>query len=278
LLYQLFKDTLNPTEFFDEQGVINISAEDFDDNIIIIPAADPGMNSSVLKLIKAETILNTALKDPQAHNNYEAYKLYYKALGLTEIEIDTILPAPQEQEAVPLDPVSENANLKLGKPVKAGMYQAHDAHILGHGIFAEENPDVKPSVLAHIREHEALKYLVEMQQKLGYELPPMEVLMQPEVQNKIAFDLAQLNSQNDQVSQEDNPPLDQNTLILADIEQKRAEIEARERIENKKIEAAIFKAQLDFEKEKAKIQSNEYIAQTKAETELTKQQEVIINE
>jgi hypothetical protein len=70
---------------------------------------------------------------------------------------------------------------------------------------------------------------------------------------------------------EEQAGIDPNALIMADIQQKAAEVEAKERIATERAETDVFKAQLDFEKEKAKIESNEDIAQLKSETELTKQ-------
>jgi hypothetical protein len=65
--------------------------------------------------------------------------------------------------------------------------------------------------------------------------------------------------------------VDPNAVMMADIEQKAAETEARERIANLKAETDVFRAQLDFEKEKAKIESQEEIAELKAETDLEKE-------
>ena len=176
------------------------------------------------------------------------------------------------EEAIPLDPVSENLNLAAGKPVTAAKWQAHDAHELMHGIFAEENadkPDVQASTMAHIKEHQAMRYLVQMEAMLGYELPPLEELQDPEVQNEIALALAgQMKDTLDQ--NQPPPPIDPNQLLMADIKQKEEENAIKQNIANLKAETDVFKAQLDFEKQKAKIESEEDIAVLRAETELTR--------
>ena len=66
-------------------------------------------------------------------------------------------------------------------------------------------------------------------------------------------------------------PVDPNALMMADIQQKAAETQARERIAHLKAETDVFRAQLVFEKEKAKIESSEEIAELKAETDLQKE-------
>ena len=112
-----------------------------------------------------------------------------------------------------------------------------------------------------------------MQQLLGFELPPPEQLQDPQIQNAIALGLAQkLEESGATETQEQQTPIDPNALLMADIQQKTADTEAKERIANQKAETDIFKAQLDFEKEKIKIESNEDIAKLKSETELLKQE------
>ena len=139
-------------------------------------------------------------------------------------------------------------------------------------IFAEQNPDLKPVLMAHIREHDAFEYLIKMQQLLGIELPPLEEIQDPQIQNTIALALAQrLEETGATELQEQAAPVDPNALLMADIQQKERETAARESIASLKAETDVFKAQLDFEKEKAKIESAEDIAKLKSETELIKQ-------
>jgi hypothetical protein len=275
LIYDIFKKTLDD-DFSKYVNGKEITFEDFDEEIDIIPISNPSTNSTIHKIIKAQAVRESALEMPDIHNMYEVYKLNYKAQGIDENEISRILkpdPASEEmEEAIPLDPVSENLNLAAGKPVTAAKWQAHDAHELMHGIFAEENadkPDVQASTMAHIKEHQAMRYLVQMEAMLGYELPPLEELQDPEVQNEIALALAgQMKDTLDQ--NQPPPPIDPNQLLMADIKQKEEENAIKQNIANLKAETDVFKAQLDFEKQKAKIESEEDIAVLRAETELTR--------
>jgi len=273
LIDKIFRNTLDTQEFSTENQQRSITGNDFAEEVVIIPISDPSINSAPQRMMKADSILRTALQAPELHNLREVLKLNYEAQGMASQEIDKILiPEPQEEEILPLDPVSENLNVMNDKPLKAAIWQDHAAHKLVHAMFAESHPEFQPSIMAHIKEHDAFAYLMEMQQLLGMELPPLDQIVDPQVQNTIALSIAGSLEDVQANKPEQQEPIDPNQLILADIEQKRAEIEARERMATQKTETDIFKAQLDFEKEKAKIESNEDISTQKTESESFKTQ------
>ncbi len=268
LLNKLFKKTIENEEFNFGKAKKVITSDDFLDEVTIVPVSDPSTNSSMQRIIKADSLLRTAMQAPELHDMREVFKRNYEAQGLDNEEIDKLLPAPpEEQEILPLDPVSENLNIMKNEPVKAAIWQDHAAHKLIHGLFAQDYPDSAPATMAHIKEHEAFEYLVQMQQLLGMEMPPLEQIVDPEVQNAIAMAIAGSLDEAQEV-QPSSPS--QEDLILADIQQQQAEVEAKERIEDQRTETNVYKAMLDFEKEKAKIQSNEEIAQLKTEADILK--------
>lgn len=277
LLYKIFKKTVVSEKFFTEEGEIEITSEDFLDEIIIVPASDPAVNSSVLRLIRAQEVLKTAITDPALHNMSEVFRMNYKAQGLGDKEIDAILKRePREEEILPVDPVTAAFNILLGKPVKAFLWQNHPAYIMDLGITAQrpefqDKPEAMSALQALITEHQAYQYLIEMQQLLGYELPPLEEIQDQQVQNAIALGLAQKLEELGASEPQEQGADPKDALLMADIRQKEAATAAQLEIAKLRVEADIFKAQLDFEKEKAKIESNEDIAQLKSETELTKQ-------
>lgn len=270
LIKKLFKDTLTHQEFNFYETNASISGEDFVDEVKIIPIADPSTNSRIQKIIKAQEVLRTAEQSPDLHNMQEVLRINYEAQGLSAEEIDKILPSEESEEILPLDPITENINILNGKGVSAAIWQDHAAHKMVHGMFAQQHPELQAEIMAHITEHEAYEYLIQMQQTIGSELPPLEEIQNPEIQNAIALAAAKGLEETGQASQEENAPIDPNQLILADIQQKEEEVKAKERMSDKKLEFDTFKTQLDFEKEKAKIESNEDIAKLKAETELEK--------
>ena len=204
------------------------------------------------------------------HNMMEVLKINYQAQGLTDEEIDKILPSQETEKVLPLDPITENINILSGKGVAAAMWQDHAAHKMVHGAFAQQHPELQAEIMAHITEHEAYEYLIKMQQIIGQELPSLEEIQNPEIQNAIALASAQGLEESGEFEQNEQRPIDPNELILADIKQKEEEVKAKERMSDKKLEFDIFKTQLEFEKEKAKIESSEDIAKLKSETELEK--------
>jgi hypothetical protein len=270
LIEKLFRDTLEYEEFSFGNSNSVISSEDFTREVKIIPVSDPSTNSKIQKIIKAQEVLRTAEASPDLHNMKEVLRINYEAQGLSSEEIDKILPADEEQEVPPLDPITENINILMGKGVSAAMWQDHAAHKMVHGTFAEQHPELQAQIMAHITEHEAYEYLIKMQQMIGSELPSLEEIQNPDIQNAIALAAAGGLEASGEASSSTQGPIDPNELILADIRQKEEEVRAKERMADKKLEFDTFKTQLDFEKEKAKIESNEDIAELKAETELKK--------
>jgi hypothetical protein len=271
LIDKIFRRTIDTKEFnFGSESKV-ITSNDFIDEVMIIPVSDPSVNSTTQRIIKAEAILKTAQLAPQLHNLREVFKLNYEAQGLNIEAIDKILiPSEEEKEVLPLDPISENLNMMKNEPVKAAIWQEHAAHKLTHGLFAQMYPDLQPQIMAHIKEHDAYEYLIQMQQLLGMELPPLDQITDPETQNTIAVAIAGALDETQGNQEQQQAPIDPNALLMADIQQKQAETEAKERIANQKTETDIFRAQLDFEKEKAKIESAEEIAKLKAETDMAK--------
>jgi hypothetical protein len=271
LIDKIFRQTLDTEEFSFGDSHNTITSNDFVDEVVIIPTSDPSTNSSVQKMMKADSLLRSALQTPELHNLREVYRLNYEAQGLDSQEIDKILiPDEEEEEILPLDPISENINIIRNQPVKAAVWQDHAAHKLVHGLFAQDNPELQPEIMAHIKEHEAYEYLVKAEQLLGMELPPLEQIVEPEVQNTIAVAIAGALEDTQTEPPEQQAPIDPNALLMADIQQKQAEVEAKERMATQKIEADVFRAQLDFEKEKVKIASAEDITSQKTEAEAMK--------
>jgi hypothetical protein len=191
LLEKLFKETLEYQEFVFDSSESSISPDDFNDAIKIIPISDPASNSRIQRIIQAQEVLRTAETSPDLHNMRAVLQLNYQAQGLPSDEIDKILPSEEQEEVLPLDPVTENINILMGKGVSAAIWQYHAAHKMVHGVFAEQHPELEAAIMAHIQEHDAFEYLIKMQQLLGQELPSLEELQDPEIQNAIALALAQ---------------------------------------------------------------------------------------
>ena len=132
-----------------------------------------------------------------------------EVLGLKHA--DKLIPLPEDMK--PMDPVTENQNILMNKPVKAFAYQDHQAHITVHmssmqdpkiQSLLQQNPQaqaLQAAMMAHINEHLGWAYRVEIEKQLGMNLPPMsdetgeDIHMDPEVEARLAPLLAQAATQ-----------------------------------------------------------------------------------
>ena len=93
------------------------------------------------------------------------------------------------EEAKPEDPVSENMDILNNKPVKAFIYQDHEAHLIVHMSFRDDpkmkqimaqNPKAQlmlAAMEAHIAEHVGFEYRRQIEEQLGSTLPPPNSVM-----------------------------------------------------------------------------------------------------
>lgn len=266
LVYNLFKNSLSDSPFsFKIPGrSLTLSREDFIDDVKIISNSNPKLTTSTQRILQAESELRIAQTAPQLHDLRAAYKKLYKSIGLSEEEINSVLPAPEQ--TLPLDPITENMNAMNGKPLKASIDQDHQAHIITHMPFAAD-----PNVQAHIKEHQAMQYLIEMQMKMGFQMPDPQMLQDPQVQNQIAIKAAQVTQaemEQQQQQQQEAQPIDPNEVMMADIAQKREEAILRDKDAHLKAEVEAFKSQQKFETEKMKVEADKEMAADKNEVEL----------
>ena len=237
------------------------------ESIRIIPAADPTFSTNLQRIMKADAMLRTAMNAPQLHNMREVFSRFYTTIGVENIE--QVLPL--EPNPVPLDPITENMNILNNKAVRAEMWQDHVSHITCHQVFAEQNKgqDFLPNILAHIREHLAFAYLIEMQQAMGIQLPPMEALQNPKVQNEVAMLAAQAAESQGVVMDSEKPP-EITEVAMAEVVQKDKAAELKASVDLKKIEGDSYKAQLQHETEKMKIEAEKDMFEERMEIELKK--------
>jgi hypothetical protein len=192
--------------------------------------------------------------------------LHRRACKALQIEnVDEILP-PQ-QEALPLDPVTENMNALQGKPLNVALWQDHQAHLMVHQQFLEMNPDVAPTLQAHMATHRAYAYLIQMEQQTGLRFPAPEEMTNPQIQNEIALACAQAVSQQQQAVQAQQAP-NPNSVMLAEVDAQREG--HRLKLEEAKIRADIekYKTDVQAQTDAQKRQTEQEIARQKNETAL----------
>jgi hypothetical protein len=269
LLKALFAENFTGPYPFNVPGnSYTITKEDFSDNINTIPVSDPNIVSTRQRVIISELVVRMAKEEPGLIDKREAYRMLFESLKIDNIK--KLMPEPQE--IMPLDPVSENMNMINGKGAKASIEQNHEAHIMAHSQIAQMigQDQAKMALLqAHLSEHQALMYLVQIQQMMGMQMPDAQMLQNPEVQNQIAMMAAKAAQEAQQQQQAQNPPpLDPNMVMLKDIEQRREESLLKHEDAQLKAETEAYKAQTKFESDKLKMEVERELAKDKNEVSL----------
>jgi len=205
ILKRLFGEYLPPEYPYQVQGAEQtVFAEDFNTSVDVIPVCDPNIFSTTQRIILAQTQLQMAQSAPQIHNMKEAFRKMYIALNIKDID-DILIP---DIPPAPKDPIQENMDAIMGSPLKAFIQQNHDAHIQAHTAFMQspqiqQNPQAMSALQAHIQEHIALKYRIQVEEMLaqqGIQLPqpgPEGQMPQlpPEAESQIAIAAAQATQQ-----------------------------------------------------------------------------------
>tara|TARA_R110002020_G_scaffold279806_1_gene495606 strand:- start:2753 stop:5221 length:2469 start_codon:yes stop_codon:yes gene_type:complete len=171
-----------------------ITAKDFDDRVDIIPVSDPNAGTMAQRIMQYQAALQLAQQAPQMYNLPLLHRQMLEVLGIRDA--DKIIPSDNDMK--PTDPVSENMNIIIGDPVKAFMYQDHEAHIKIH-LAAMNDPEIaeklnlapdaeikQAEMNAHIAEHVAFKYRQDIERELGTHLPPVDSTLPEDVEDRLA--------------------------------------------------------------------------------------------
>jgi hypothetical protein len=181
LLAGIIRDN-TPDEYSYEPEVGDRKAKKADyDNVDVIPVSDPNAATMSQKIVQYQAVHQLSSTAPQIYNLPYLHRQMIETLGVKNA--DKIVPLPDD--AKPRDPITENMDVMTGKPVKAFMYQDHEAHIAVHMALAQDpkiaqtigqNPmaqQITASLQAHIMEHMAFQYRREIEKQLGAALPPL---------------------------------------------------------------------------------------------------------
>ena len=154
--------------------------DDYDGRIDVIPVTDPNAASLSQRVVQYQAALQLAAQAPQMYDLPELHRQMLNVLGIQDP--GKIIPDAEDKK--PMDPVSENMAILSGKPVKAFLYQDHEAHIQVH-MSAMQDPKIlqlvvqspqasmiQAAAMAHIAEHIGFQYRREIENQLGVELPP----------------------------------------------------------------------------------------------------------
>ena len=175
------------------------------DNVDVIPVSDPNAATMAQKIVQMQAVFQMAQANPQIFNMPLLNRQMLDVMGIKDA--DKLVPMDEDQK--PLDPVSENQNVLMMKPVKAFLYQDHQAHITVH-MSAMQDPKIQQllqgnpqapmmmqAMLAHINEHLGFEYRRQIEQQLGMPMPAEkdeegdDNHLMPEVEARLSPMLAQ---------------------------------------------------------------------------------------
>ena len=238
-----------------------VMVEDFDDRVDIIPVSDPNAGTMAQRIMQYQAALQLAASAPQMYDMPLLHRQMLDVLGIQDA--DKIVPT--EDDIQPTDPVTENMNILNGDPVKAFIYQDHEAHIQVH-MAATENPEMQKLIAkapnakamqaamsAHIAEHVAFAYRAKIEQQLGVALPGPDEKLPEDIELRISRLVApaadQITGKAKMMAQaEQNAKQQQDPIVQ--MQQKELAIKEQEAMAKAQTEMA--KIQVDLEKSRSK--------------------------
>jgi len=260
------------------EGSRKAKKSDYDD-VDVIPVSDPNASTMAQKIVQYQAVMQLAQASPQLYNLPLLHRQMLSVLGIK----DANKLVPMEDDQKPTDPVTENQNVLMGKPVKAFLYQDHQAHITVH-MAAMKDPKIiqllqnnpmaqamQQAMMAHINEHLGFEYRRQIEMQLGMPLPPQkdeageEMHMSPEIEARLSPLLAQaaqqlLQNNQQQVAQQQAQQQAQDPLIQ--MQQQELQLKAQEvqlKQQKQQIDAFAKADQLEIERERiAKQQETEF--------------------
>ena len=176
----------------------------------VIPVSDPNSSTMAQRVVQYQAVLQMASQAPQIYDLPILHRQMIEVLGVKNA--DKLVPTKEDMK--PADPVSENMNALIGKPMKAFIYQDHDAHIQTHTAFMQDpavaqmigqNPQasqIMASLQAHIAEHLGFNYRKQMEERLGAPLPPPNEELDQDVEVQLARAVAEAGKQLTQAHQQ----------------------------------------------------------------------------
>jgi hypothetical protein len=173
------------------------------DLVNIIPVSDPNSATMAQRIMQYQAAIQLAQGAPQIYDLPQLHRQMLEVLGIKGA--DKLVPIDDDMK--PRDPVSENMAILTGKPVKAFLYQDHDAHIAVHTAMMQDpkvmgqigqNPQaqaMQAAIMAHVAEHVAFQYRSQLQERLGATLPEPNAEIPKELEVQLSRVVAQAAAQ-----------------------------------------------------------------------------------
>jgi len=145
----------------------------------VIPVSDPNSSTMAQRVVQYQAVLQMSQQAPQIYDLPQLHRQMIEVLGVKNA--DKLIPT--EDDLRPTDPVSENMDALVGKPMKAFIYQDHEAHMATHQSFMQDpmvaqmigqNPQgqaIMAALQAHLAQHLGFQYRKQIEEKMGAPLP-----------------------------------------------------------------------------------------------------------
>ena len=274
LLKNIIRDYTPPTYSYEpEEGGRRAKQSDYD-MVDIIPVSDPNAATMAQKVVQYQAALQLAQTAPQLYDLPLLHRQMLEVLGIKNYQ--KLVPVSDDMK--PRDPVTENQNLLMNKPVKAFIYQDHKAHIAVHMAMAQDpkiqqmlaqSPQMAQQLMAagsaHIAEHLGMEMRKQIEQTMGQTLPPYnedadEVQMSPEMEVQVSQMAAQaaqqiLQQHQQEAQQQKNKQMQEDPLIQ--LQQQELQIKAQEqqrKAAKDQADVMLKQAQLQIERERINAQ------------------------
>jgi hypothetical protein len=239
------------------EGSARAKQSDYD-CVEVIPVSDPNAATMSQKVVQYQAVMQMAQQNPDIYDLVELNKQMLEVLGVKNI--GKLIPAAEEEK--PKDPVTENMNVINGKPVKAFLYQDHEAHLTVHQSAIQDpqimelmgqNPKaqaIQAAMMAHINEHIAFAYRQKMEEQLGVSLPDPDEQLPKETEAQLSPLIAKaaqqlLQQHQDEAQQKQAEQQAQDPVVQ--MQQKELELKEQE------IQAKGMKMQAEDENDKERL-------------------------
>ena len=269
LLAGIIRDYTPPDYSYDpEIGSRRAKQSDYD-CCEVIPVSDPNAATMSQKVVQYQAVMQMAQANPQIYDLPELNRQMLEVLGVKNI--GKLIPSAEDQK--PKDPVSENMAIINMKPVKAFIYQDHQAHLAVHMAAMQDpklmqmmsqNPQaqmIQAAALAHINEHIAFEYRKQIEEQLGVPLPNPDETLPEDVEVELArltAAAAQKLLAKDQAEMQQQQAQQQQQDPLIQMQQQELQLKAQDlQIKAQKTQADIAIEQQRLELEKEKMASHE---------------------
>ena len=280
---RLLKDIIRdytPEEYPYEptQGDRQAKKSDYD-MVDVIPVSDPNAATLSQKVVQYQAVIQLAQTAPQLYDLAYLHRQMLDVLGIKNAEKLVKL----DDDVQPLDPISENMNAVRGKPMKAFIYQDHDAHIAAHQAFMTDpvvmktlgqNPQanqIMAALQAHMAEHLGFQYRSQIEKQLGVTLPepdkPLPASVEVELSRLVATASQQLlEIHKGQAAQQKAQEQQQDPLIQL----QQAELQVKQQDAQRKMQKDATDAQAktaQIETERMRIQQQAQLEQIKIQAD-----------